>query len=440
MVENVRADRRRQVPRTDTLLADPQLAEAAERLGRELVKATVQRVQQRIREGAVLPAAAVDAVLAVLPATASSLRPVLNATGVLVHTNLGRAPLSAAAVAAVAAASGTTDVELDLATGRRGPRGEAALAALLAAVPAAEAALVVNNCAAALALVATTLGGELVIARGELVEIGDGFRIPELLGATGARLREVGTTNRVTLGDYRDALHAETGAVLKVHPSNFVVRGFTRAVPIAELAAGLAGRGVPLVADVGSGLLRPHPALPDEPDLQTTLADGADLVLASGDKLLGGPQAGIVLGRADLVQRLRRHPLYRALRVDKTTLAALEATLRGPVPPVPQMLAADVAGLRRRAEALAARLAAAGLDAVAVDSEARVGGGGAPEHPLPSAAVSLPEAFADPLRAGTRPVVGYRAGDRTLLDLRSVPPAADGELAAAVLEVAARWT
>jgi L-seryl-tRNA(Ser) seleniumtransferase len=434
------ADPRRQVPSTDPLLADPQLAAAAERLGRELVKAAVQEVQQRVREGSVAPGDAVPAVLAGLPATASSLRPVLNATGVLVHTNLGRSPLSPAAVEAIAAASGTTDVELDLTTGRRGPRGEAAIAALLAAVPAAEAALVVNNCAAALALVATALGGELVIARGELVEIGDGFRIPELLAATGARLREVGTTNRVTLDDYRDALHEETGAVLKVHPSNFVVRGFTRSVTVAELAAGLGNSGVPLVADVGSGLLRPHPALPDEPDLQTTLADGAHLVLASGDKLLGGPQAGLVLGRADLVKRLRRHPLYRALRVDKTTLAALEATLRGPLPPVQQMLAVDAAGLRRRAEALAARFTAAGLDAVAVDSQARVGGGGAPEHPLPSAAVTLPAVFAEPLRAGTPPVVGYVADDRTVLDLRSLPSSADDALAGAVLEVAARWT
>ena len=433
-------DPRRRVPRTDALLADPHLVAAAGRLGRDLVKAAVQGVQQRVRDGRLDPDDAADAVLAALPTTAGSLRPVLNATGVLVHTNLGRAPLSPAAVEAVVAASGTTDVELDLVTGRRGPRGEAALAALVDAVPAAEAALVVNNCAAALALVATALGGELVIARGELVEIGDGFRIPELLEATGARLREVGTTNRVALEDYRRVLGPGTGAVLKVHPSNFVVRGFTRAVPVAELAAGLAGSGVPLVADVGSGLLRPHPVLPDEPDLQTTLADGADLVLASGDKLLGGPQAGLVLGRADLVQRLRRHPLYRAFRVDKTTLAALEATLRGPQPPVQRMLAADVDGLRRRAAALAARLTVAGLDAVAVDSQARVGGGGAPEHPLPSAAVSLPAEFAVPLRTGTPPVVGYLAGDRTLLDLRSLPPSDDEALAAAVLEVARRWT
>jgi L-seryl-tRNA(Ser) seleniumtransferase len=433
-------DPRRSVPRTDVLLADPQLAAAEQRLGRGLVKGSVRRVQERIRAGEIRPEHAVDAVLADLPASTASLRPVINATGVLVHTNLGRAPLSPAAAEAMRAAGGTTDVELDLATGRRGPRGEAAIAALLAAVPAAEAGLVVNNCAAALALVATALGQgrELVLARGELVEIGDGFRIPDLLVATGARMHEVGTTNRVTLADYRGALGPETGAVLKVHPSNFVVRGFTRSVPVRDLAAALEGTGVPLVADVGSGLLRPHPVLPEEPDLQTTLADGADLVLASGDKLLGGPQAGLVLGRADLVQRLRRHPLYRALRVDKTTLAALEATLRGPQPPVQQLLGADVAGLRARAAALAGRLVAAGVDAAAIDTQARVGGGGAPEHPLPSAGVALPASFAASLRAGAPPVVGYVAGERTVLDLRSVPAEADDGLAAAVEAVAGR--
>jgi L-seryl-tRNA(Ser) seleniumtransferase len=436
------ADPRRQVPRTDALLADPRVAAAADRLGRALVKTAVQTVQQRVREGVLPPADAAEAVLAALPGNAGSLRPVLNATGVLVHTNLGRAPLSAAAVEAVVAASGTTDVELDLGTGRRGPRGEAALAALLAAVPAAEAALVVNNCAAALALVATALGQgrELVLARGELVEIGDGFRIPDLLASTGARLREVGTTNRVTLADYTAALGGDTGAVLKVHPSNFVVRGFTRAVEVAELAPALAGAGVPLVADVGSGLLRPHPLLPGEPDLQTTLAAGADLALCSGDKLLGGPQAGIVLGRADLVQRLRRHPLYRALRVDKTTLAALEATLRGPVPPVRQMLDADLGGLRARAAQVAGALHARGVDAAVVDATARVGGGGAPEFELPSVAVAVDSRFAEPLRLGRVPVVGHVEDGRTLLDLRSLAPDDDSTLTAAVLEVARRWT
>ncbi len=418
------------MPRTDALLTEPRVAAVADRLGRDLVKAVVQDVQQRVRTGDLLPDDAVDAVLAAVPGTASSLHRVLNATGVLVHTNLGRAPLSAAAVEAVVAASGTTDVELDLATGRRGPRGEGAISALLAAVPAAEAAIVVNNCAAALALVATCLGGELVVARGELVEIGDGFRIPELLTSTGARLREVGTTNRVSLADYTDAVGPDTGAVLKVHPSNFVVRGFTRSVEVAELAPVL---DVPLVADVGSGLLRPHPTLPDEPDLQTTLTDGADLVLCSGDKLLGGPQAGLVLGRADLVQRLRRHPLYRALRVDKTTLAALEATLRGPQPPVQRMLAATLPELRARAAAVV--IALPGLDAEVVGTGARVGGGGAPEFQLPSVALSLPASFAESLRHGSPPVVGYTADGRTLLDLRSLDPADDAALITAVLAV-----
>ncbi|HEV7870475.1 MAG TPA: L-seryl-tRNA(Sec) selenium transferase [Modestobacter sp.] len=433
-------DPRRSVPRTDTVLAEPQVAAAVERLGRDLVKRAVQDAQLRVRDGDLSPGDVVPTVLAALPPNAGSLRPVLNATGVLVHTNLGRAPLSPAAVEAVVAASGTTEVELDLATGRRGPRGEGALSALLAAVPAAEAALVVNNCAAALALVATALGGELVIARGELVEIGDGFRIPDLLASTGARLREVGTTNRVSLADYTKALGPDTGAVLKVHPSNFVVRGFTRAVEVAELAPALAGTGVPLVADVGSGLLHPHPLLPDEPDLQTTLAAGADLALCSGDKLLGGPQAGIVLGRADLVQRLRRHPLYRALRVDKTTLAALEATLRGPVPPVQQMLGADLAGLRTRAAAVAGALHGSGVTADVVESTARVGGGGAPEFPLPSVAVALDVRFAEPLRLGRVPVVGYVEDGRTLLDLRSLAPDDDERLVRAVEEVARRWT
>ncbi len=443
MSEDPRSDDpRRAVPRTDALLADPLVRAAEQRLGRVLVKDAVQQAQRRIRAGELSSGDAVAAVLDALPPTAGSLRPVLNATGVLVHTNLGRAPLSAAAVEAISAAAGTTDVELDLRTGRRGPRGEGALAALLSAVPAAEAALVVNNCAAALALVATALGQgrELVLARGELVEIGDGFRIPELLQSTGTRLREVGTTNRVTVEDYRAALSPETRAVLKVHPSNFVVRGFTRSVAVDELAEALAGSGVPLVADIGSGLLRAHPLLPEEPDLQSTLVAGADLVLASGDKLLGGPQAGLVLGRAELVQRLRRHPLYRALRVDKTTLAALEATLRGPLPPVQQLLAAEPDALGARARLLAGQLTAAGIDARVVDAPARVGGGGAPEHPLAGVALSLPATFVEPLRLGARPVVGYLEDGRTLLNLRSLLPADDAALAGAVLEVARRWT
>ena len=232
------SDPRRRVPRTDAVLAEPQIALAVTRLGRALVKAAVGGAQERVRRGEIAPEAVVDAVLDRLPDTATTLRPVLNATGVLLHTNLGRAPLSPPPGAALDVAAGTCDVELDLATGARGARGRGAIDALLAAVPAAGAAHLVNNGAAALALVATALaaGREIVIARGELVEIGDGFRIPDLLTATGARLREVGTTNRVTPADYADAVGPDTAFVLKVHPSNFVVTGFTHAVDVDELA------------------------------------------------------------------------------------------------------------------------------------------------------------------------------------------------------------
>ncbi|MBN9102883.1 MAG: L-seryl-tRNA(Sec) selenium transferase [Pseudonocardia sp.] len=427
-------DPRRGIPRTDVVLADPRVASAEERLGRAMVKAAVVAAQARARAGELAPGAVVDAVLAVLPGTATMLRPVVNATGVLLHTNLGRAPLSDAARAALDVAAGTCDVELDLVTGGRGPRGTGAIAALLAAVPGAGGAHVVNNGAAAMSLVATALAGtgnrrEIVIARGELVEIGDGFRLPDLLTATGARLREIGTTNRVGRDDYAAAVGPDTAFVLKVHPSNFVVSGFTRSVEVG----GLRGLGVPVVADIGSGLLAPHPLLPDEPDAATTLSRGADLVTASGDKLLGGPQAGIMLGDAALVQRLRRHPLARALRVDKLTLAALEATLRGPVPPTRSGLDADQAALRRRAGRLAGALVAAGVDAVAVDSDSTVGGGGAPGVVLPSAAVALPERYAALLRAGDPAVLGRLDHGRCLLDLRAVAPGDDDTVQNCVL-------
>jgi L-seryl-tRNA(Ser) seleniumtransferase len=424
-------DPRRHIPATERLLADPRSAGAVAAHGRGAVKAAIGAAQQAARDGRIGPADVLNTALAALPDTAGGLTPVLNATGVVVHTNLGRAPLSAAARAALAAAAGPTDVEFDLATGARATRGAAALAALAAAVPAAGAAHVVNNNAAALLLCAIALapGREIVVSRGELVEIGDGFRLPDLLASTGSRLREVGTTNRTALRDYADAVGPDTGFVLKVHPSNFLVTGFTAGVGVAELR----GLAVPVVVDIGSGLLAPDPLLPGEPDAATALADGADLVTASGDKLLGGPQAGLLLGRADLVHRLRRHPAARALRVDKLTLAALTATLRGPEAPVPAMLHRTAAELRLRAEALAARLAGHGVDARAEPCASVVGGGGAPGVELPSWAVSLPEGCAAALRAGRPPVVGRVERGRCLLDLRTVPADADGELAAAVL-------
>jgi L-seryl-tRNA(Ser) seleniumtransferase len=435
---------RRKIPRTDQLLDDPRMAAAERRLGRDLVKAAVSRAQQRARNGEIDPGQVADAAAAALPPTAASLTPVINATGVLVHTNLGRAPLSAAARDALAAAAGTCDVEYDLETGSRArQRGRGLLDALLRAVPGAAAAGVVNNNAAALVLAATALaaGREIVISRGELIEIGDRFRLPELLASTGARLREVGTTNRTTSDDYRQALSGETGFILKVHPSNYRVEGFTRSASVAELAT----LNVTVVHDIGSGLLAPHPLLPDEPDAATSLADGANLVTASGDKLLGGPQAGLLLGDEAVVRRLLRHPLARALRVDKLTLAALEATVSGPLPPVARALAADPAVLAERAARIAAALTARGLSAGVAGTEAAVGGGGAPGVTLASAAVTLPAELAaalrggPPARRGEVPAVAGRVEKgRLLLDLRSVDPDDDDQVIAAVLATARR--
>ena len=430
----VGGDPRRAVPRTDAVLADPRLSEAVARLGRRTVKRVVAEVQEQARNGVVPPAEVVERVVGALPATAASMQPVINATGVVLHTNLGRAPLSRAALDAVVAAGGATDVEMDLPSGRRARRGRGAVRALAAAVPDAEDVHVVNNGAAALVLAAAALapGREIVVSRGELVEIGDGFRIPELLEASGSRLREVGTTNRTALRDYADALGPDTGFVLKVHPSNFLVTGFTSAVPVRELAT----LGVPVVSDIGSGLLAPCALLPDEPDAATTLREGAALVTASGDKLLGGPQAGLLLGRREVVERLRRHPLARALRVDKLTLAALEATLEGPPPPTRLALDADPARLRARAEDLAGRLVAADVPAHVRDSDGVVGGGGAPGVVLPGWAVALPEEWAAPLRTTRPAVVGRVERGLLLLDLRCVPPESDDEVLAAVLRVA----
>jgi L-seryl-tRNA(Ser) seleniumtransferase len=469
-------DPRRNVPRTDVVLADPRLAAAREVLGAALIKQAVSQAQDLARSGAISPASVADAAAASLPPTAASLTPVINATGVIVHTNLGRAPLSAAARDAVAAAAGYTDVEFDLASGRRARRGAGALAALSRAVPAAGAVHVVNNNAAALVLAATALattglattelattelattglattglattglattglasGREIIVSRGELIEIGDGFRLPDLLESTGARIREVGTTNRTRLADYRAAIGDQTAFILKVHPSNYVIQGFTASVSVSDLA----GLGVPVVGDIGSGLLRPSPVLPDEPDADSWLRAGADLVTASGDKLLGGPQAGLLLGRPETVTRLARHPLARALRVDKLTLAALEATLNGPPPPVTQALTAAESSVRERAEIQAQRLATAGVDCRVVPAQAAVGGGGGPCVGLASAALSLPEHLAaalrssDAVRRGDVPaVVGRIEGGRLLLDLRAVAPADDERLTLAVLAAA----
>jgi L-seryl-tRNA(Ser) seleniumtransferase len=419
-------DQRRLVPRTDAVLADPRLVAAAERLGRARVKQAVAEQQELARNGRIPPESVADAAVAALPAQASTLQPVLNATGVVLHTNLGRAPLSAAARIALDAAAGYVDVEYDTATGQRAQRGRGALAALRRAVPDAEDALIVNNGAAALVLATTAFaaGREVIISRGEMVEIGDGFRLPELIASTGARLHEVGTTNRVTRADYAAAIGDDTGCILKVHPSNFRIEGFTSSVAIRDLA----GLPVPVLADVGSGLLAPHPLLPEEPDIATALREGAAVVTCSGDKLAGGPQAGLVLGTSAAVQRLRRHPLARALRVDKLTLAAIEATLDGPATPTWQALLADPDRLRERCTVLAEA-----VGGKVVPSAGAVGGGGAPGLDLPGWAVAVPSELAERLRHGTPPVIGRIERDRCVLDLRCIAEEDDPLLRKAVL-------
>lgn len=423
------ADPRSRIPRTDQLLALPAVQAARARLSDQVIRTVVTRAQDRARRSEIAPEDVQDTVITDLAERrATSLTSVLNATGVVIHTNLGRAPLSPAAREALLDASGYVDVELDLTTGQRSKRGVATREALLAACPTAEDALVVNNGAAALVLATTALAAdrEIIVSRGELVEIGAGFRLPDLMESTGARLREVGTTNRTHLADYADAVSPQTAALLKVHPSNFRVSGFTSDVPLRELRALADEHDLPLIMDVGSGLLMPDPILPDEPSLSEALEAGADVVIASGDKLLGGTQAGILLGRAETIQKLAKHPLARAVRADKLTLAALEATLVSGDIPVQQALHADPEQLRARAEKLGDDL---GMPVVPHDG--RVGGGGAPGVPLPGWAVRLPERAASFLRLG-QPAVLPRVHDGAcLIDLRCIPEDDDARVAAA---------
>lgn len=436
-------DPRRRIPRTDALMAA--LADLVPRHGVEAVKAAVTDAQARARTAEIAPEDVETATRTTLAGRRpTSLRPLLNATGVVLHTNIGRAALSSAAREALITASGHVDVEFDLESGARARRGRGTLSALREAVPSAEDALAVNNGAAALVLATTALGvargrPEVVMSRGEIVEIGDNFRLHELLESTGATIVEVGTTNRTWARDYSSAITTRTGLVLKVHPSNFVVRGFTHGVDVGELASllrGLRERGldVPLLADIGSGLLRHEPLLPDEPDATSVLAAGADLVTASGDKLLGGPQAGLVLGRTDLVETMRRSPLARALRVDKLTLAALEATLRGGPTPTTRTLRADLAELRHRIETFAEALRDDGIETSVVPHDAAVGGGGAPGVVLPSVAIALPDRWGAALRA--HGVVTHVTGGACLVDLRAVDPGDEQRLLDALRRVA----
>jgi L-seryl-tRNA(Ser) seleniumtransferase len=423
----------RDLPSVDELAGDERLAGAVPRpLLVSAVRSALARAREEIRAGAD-PGDLVERVERELEAAQGPhLRAAINATGVIVHTNLGRAPLAELALERVCAiAGGYSNLEYDLRAGSRGSRQDH-VAPILRRLTGAETALVVNNNAAAvlLALAALAEGREVLVSRGELIEIGDGFRIPDVLARSGARLREIGTTNRTRAADYERAIGPETALLLRVHQSNFRVVGFTEQPRVEELARVARSHCLPLVDDLGSGSLfaSNSPLLSQEPSVRESLAAGADLVCFSGDKLLGGPQAGIVVGRAELVERLRRHPLQRALRADKLTLAALEATLTLYLDPeraareipVLRMLREPATAVRARAERLAELVGGKTEETVA-----RVGGGALPLAELPSYACAVEEELAIRLRAARPPVVGVVRDGRCLLDCRTI---AEGEL------------
>ena len=416
----------RDLPSVDELARD-----VGDPLAVDAARTVLARAREEIRNGR-QPGDLVERLREELAtARRPSLRRVLNATGVIVHTNLGRAPLAPEALTRVLeSARGYSNLELDLADGTRGSRQDH-LTALVGRLTGAEAALVVNNNAAAvlLSLAALAEGREVVVSRGELLEIGDGFRIPDVLARSGARIVEVGTTNRTRASDYERAVGPDTALLLRVHQSNFRVVGFTELPRLEELAAVARRHDLPLVDDLGSGVLGD---VAGEPSARDSLASGADLVCFSGDKLLGGPQAGIVAGRGDLVERLRRHPLQRAMRVDKLTLAALEGTLLLHLDapsrvPVLRMLGDDAAAVRARAQRLA-ELTGGSVE----ETVARVGGGALPLAELPSFACALDESLAAPLRNGEPPVVGIVRDGKLLLDCRTLADDELDEVAAAV--------
>jgi L-seryl-tRNA(Ser) seleniumtransferase len=447
------AMRLRDLPSVDELLRDERLAAEPRPLALAAARNALARAREEIQEGAD-PGNLVERTLAELGSARSPrLRRVLNATGVIVHTNLGRAPLADAALERVhEVGRGYSNLEYDLAEGARGSRQDH-VAEILRRLTGAEAALVVNNNAAAVLLALAALiepsnkvllspKNEVIVSRGELIEIGDGFRIPDVLARSGARLREVGTTNRTRAADYEAAIGEQKAALLRVHKSNVRVVGFTEQPRVEELARVARRHDIPLVDDLGSGVLQ-APLDPSnkvllgdaEPSARESLAAGSDLVTFSGDKLLGGPQAGIVVGRADLVEQLRRHPLQRALRADKLTLAALEGTLAlyleperaAREVPVLRMLREPVETVRARAE----RLAGA-VGGEVEETTARVGGGALPLAELPSFAVAIEEELADRLRDGDPPVVGIVRDGRVLLDCRTLGDDELDEVAAAV--------
>jgi L-seryl-tRNA(Ser) seleniumtransferase len=447
------ADLLRKLPQVDAVLREAAAVVVIEEWGPALARRFAQEEIDRDREAArrgVEPAGASD-VAARVAARAEDLgrrriRRVINATGVVLHTNLGRAPLSADALDAVNDAAGYSALEFDVASGERASRAPVA-AALLAALTGAEDALVVNNNAGALllALAALARGREVIVSRGELIEIGGEFRLPEVMEASGAVLREVGTTNRTHSRDYRNAMSDRTALVLKVHPSSFKVVGFTAEPPIADVIAIAHEAGVPVLFDVGSGLLNPDDRLPGEPDASSAIAAGCDLVCFSGDKLLGGPQAGVLAGKRSLIEACRRNPIARAVRADKLTLAAMEATViahaRGTADELPVMgaVAASAGSIRERAARCAAAI---GPLATVIDGNSVTGGGSLPEQAMPTALVALsierPTMLAAALRDSDPPIVARIEHDRVVIDLRTVAPAEDASICDAVIRALSR--
>ena len=438
----------RNIPSVERVIAAESLADAIQAYSREwivdLVRQQLEKAREGVRQGGAAPSVAEVAeatVRAVAEMTRPAPRPVINATGVIIHTNLGRAPLSRAAVeAARLAAEGYSNLEFDLENGRRGSR-QAPLQSLLQELTGAEAGLVVNNNAAAVLLGLSVLaaGKPVIVSRGEAVEIGGGFRIPDVLAQSGAQLVDVGTTNRTYARDYESAITDKTGAFLKAHASNFRVEGFTAAVAPEELVALGALHNIPVLHDVGSGCLLPTEKydLAHEPTPQESVAAGVGLTFFSGDKLLGGPQAGIVVGTKDLVGRLERHPLARAFRIDKLSLASLVATLLhyrlGEAEreiPVWQMISMPESLVKERAETWRAVLAAVGVEAKVEPGRSAIGGGSLPGETLPSWVLALAcpaapggtEGVIRRLRGGNHPVVARIEGDRVLLDPRTVLP------------------
>jgi L-seryl-tRNA(Ser) seleniumtransferase len=456
------AEQLRRIPSVDELLSRPRLATFANRIRRDLLVALLRDVLGELRaqitgpQSVAVTALDVSSIEELIAAEADrilhpSLRPVINATGVILHTNLGRAPLSPAIANAIKnSATQYSNLEYDLATGARGKR-DIHTAELLARLTGAEDAIVVNNCAAAVLLVLAALaqGGEAIVSRGELIEIGDGFRIPEIMAQSGAILREVGTTNRTRLRDYENAINEKTCLLLRVHPSNFKITGFAEKPSLAELVALSASSSVPLVEDLGSGSLVDLTASGfAEPTVRHSIDAGVGLVLFSGDKLLGGPQAGIIAGKKDLVQRVRKHPLFRALRVDKLTIAALEVTLNAYLRnawdeiPAQRMIRIIAPELQQRSESFVAQmkmlLAPGDAQLEIADGFSLAGGGSTPDQSLPTKIIRVtsPRYPAAKLEQRLRrapsgiSVIARVEDNRVILDLRTVFPEQEPQLAA----------